>query len=76
MVYCEIEILWFKSFLMSCWFTAGPEGDIRMYLDHLAEAENVKEYVKMNPFGLPPITESHADWNYYQDLLKQCLKEN
>ncbi|KAK1352950.1 Haloacid dehalogenase-like hydrolase superfamily protein [Heracleum sosnowskyi] len=29
----------------------GPEGDLRVYLEGLALAENVQEYVKNHPFG-------------------------
>ncbi|KAL3613177.1 hypothetical protein CASFOL_042963 [Castilleja foliolosa] len=36
----------------------GPEGDLRVYLEGLALEENVQEYVKQNPFGQRPITES------------------
>ncbi|KAK1352951.1 ubiquitin-like domain-containing CTD phosphatase 1 [Heracleum sosnowskyi] len=33
----------------------GPEGDLRVYLEGLALAENVQEYVKNHPFGQRPI---------------------
>ena len=35
--------------------SAGPEGDLRVYLEGLALAENVQEYVKNHPFGQRPI---------------------
>ncbi|XP_038687867.1 uncharacterized protein LOC119987149 isoform X2 [Tripterygium wilfordii] len=43
----------------------GPGGDIRMYLEGVAGAENVQTYVQQNPFGQPPITESDPSWGFY-----------
>ncbi|XP_028779244.1 uncharacterized protein LOC114735694 [Neltuma alba] len=43
----------------------GPGGDLRVYLEGLAMAENVQEYVASHPFGQPPITESNPHWNFY-----------
>ncbi|KAG8374179.1 hypothetical protein BUALT_Bualt11G0104100 [Buddleja alternifolia] len=37
----------------------GTGGDLRVYLEGLAMAENVKEYVKQNPSGQRPITEKN-----------------
>ncbi|XP_024026493.1 uncharacterized protein LOC21406077 [Morus notabilis] len=48
----------------------GLGGDIQMYLDRLAMTNNVQEFVKKNPFGKLPITQTHVEWNHYQDLLK------
>lgn len=31
----------------------APNGELRMYLDGVAEADNVPEYVEKHPFGLP-----------------------
>ncbi|EXB88269.1 hypothetical protein L484_020335 [Morus notabilis] len=39
----------------------GLGGDIQMYLDRLAMTNNVQEFVKKNPFGKLPITETHVD---------------
>ncbi|KAK1352938.1 hypothetical protein POM88_052776 [Heracleum sosnowskyi] len=37
----------------------GPEGDLRVYLEGLALAKNVQEYVKNHPFGQRPIISQH-----------------
>lgn len=34
----------------------GPQGDLRKYLEGLAEADDVPSYVKEHPFGKPGIT--------------------
>ncbi|XP_065855062.1 uncharacterized FCP1 homology domain-containing protein C1271.03c-like [Euphorbia lathyris] len=47
----------------------GPEGELREYLEGLAEAENVVEYVKENPFGNSAITPKHSDWDYYSMVI-------
>ncbi|KAL8478699.1 hypothetical protein ACS0TY_030542 [Phlomoides rotata] len=48
----------------------GPEGDLRVYLDALADAENVQEYVKQNPFGQRAITEKNLSWGYYRKVIE------
>lgn len=48
----------------------GPGGDLRVYLEGLAEAANVQEYVKQNPFGQRPITEKNLSWGYYQKVIQ------
>ncbi|KAH6781679.1 Haloacid dehalogenase-like hydrolase superfamily protein [Perilla frutescens var. frutescens] len=48
----------------------GPGGDLRVYLEGLAEAENVQEYVKQNPFGQRPITEKNLSWGYYRKVIQ------
>uniref|UniRef100_A0A6N2L4Y5 Mitochondrial import inner membrane translocase subunit TIM50 n=1 Tax=Salix viminalis TaxID=40686 RepID=A0A6N2L4Y5_SALVM len=40
----------------------GPDGDIRLYLERLAEAENIQEYISQHPFGQRAITESDPSW--------------
>ncbi|KAJ6311300.1 hypothetical protein OIU77_013133 [Salix suchowensis] len=47
----------------------GPEGDLRVYLEGLADAEDVPSYVKDHPFGKPAITPLHPDWGF---LLEDC----
>ncbi|KAL1553408.1 hypothetical protein AAHA92_14092 [Salvia divinorum] len=47
----------------------GPGGDLRVYLEGLAEAENVQEYVKQNPFGQRPVTEKNLSWGYYRKVI-------
>lgn len=51
-------------------YTTGVEGDLRLYLEQVATAEDVQCYVKNNPFGQPHITKAHPDWKYYLPALK------
>ncbi|KAL8151658.1 hypothetical protein V2J09_021466 [Rumex salicifolius] len=46
----------------------GPNGDLRLYLKRLAEADNVQEFVKENPFGQIPVTNSHPSWDFYSKI--------
>ncbi|KAL8056815.1 hypothetical protein ABFX02_04G143500 [Erythranthe guttata] len=48
----------------------GPGGDIRTYLEGLATAENVQEYVEQNPFGQRAITERNLSWRYYLKVIE------
>ncbi|KAK1384210.1 hypothetical protein POM88_021945 [Heracleum sosnowskyi] len=52
----------------------GPGGDLRVYLEGLALAENVKEYVEQNPFGQKSIMKSDPSWSYYAKVI-QHVKE-
>ncbi|CAK9324977.1 unnamed protein product [Citrullus colocynthis] len=47
----------------------GAGGDLRIYLEGLAEAENVQKYVGQNPFGQKPISEGSASWDFYHMVL-------
>ncbi|XP_062214549.1 uncharacterized protein LOC133915418 [Phragmites australis] len=46
----------------------GPGGDLRVYLQNLAAADDVECYVRNNPFGQPFITESDPHWNFYAQI--------
>ncbi|KAI3463819.1 hypothetical protein Pfo_020482 [Paulownia fortunei] len=48
----------------------GPRGDLHVYLEGLAMAENVQEYVKQNPFGQRPITEKNLSWGFYLKVIE------
>ncbi|KAL3824733.1 hypothetical protein ACJIZ3_020762 [Penstemon smallii] len=48
----------------------GPGGELRVYLEGLAMAENVQEYVKQNPFGQRPITEKNLSWGFYLKVIE------
>ncbi|XP_061339397.1 uncharacterized protein LOC133286068 isoform X2 [Gastrolobium bilobum] len=48
----------------------GPGGDLRVYLEGLAMAENVQEYVSSNPFGQRPIRETNPSWRYYRKVIE------
>ncbi|TKY73293.1 FCP1 y domain-containing protein [Spatholobus suberectus] len=43
----------------------GPGGDLRVYLERLAMAENVQKYVSDHSFGQRHITETNPSWRYY-----------
>lgn len=67
-IYC-IKLAEISVILYSC-FTSGPEGDLRIYLEKLAMAENVQNYVEQNPFGQKAITKSDPRWDFYCKILK------
>uniref|UniRef100_K4A6Z4 FCP1 homology domain-containing protein n=3 Tax=Setaria TaxID=4554 RepID=K4A6Z4_SETIT len=46
----------------------GPGGDLRMYLQNLAAADDVECFVRNNPFGQPFITECDPHWNFYAQI--------
>ncbi|BFG26520.1 hypothetical protein CerSpe_127940 [Prunus speciosa] len=47
----------------------GPGGDLRVYLEGLAAAENIQEFIEQEPFGQSPINESSASWPFYLRVL-------
>ncbi|KAL9252847.1 hypothetical protein AKJ16_DCAP01844 [Drosera capensis] len=50
----------------------GPGGDIRTYLEELALAENVQEYIRSHPFGQSAITKESLTWPFYEKaIMKQ-----
>ncbi|KAK9290082.1 hypothetical protein L1049_008246 [Liquidambar formosana] len=49
----------------------GPKGDLGLYLDGLADADDVPSYVEKHPFGQPAITSSHPDWDYYYNIIRK-----
>ncbi|XP_057519855.1 uncharacterized protein LOC130800386 isoform X1 [Amaranthus tricolor] len=48
----------------------GPGGNIRAYLERLAEAENVQKFIQENPFGQRPITEANLSWAFYAKIVE------
>ncbi|RLN13433.1 hypothetical protein C2845_PM09G14540 [Panicum miliaceum] len=46
----------------------GPGGDLRVYLQSLAAADDVQTYVRSNPFGQPFITDSDPHWDFYSQF--------
>ncbi|KAJ6370109.1 hypothetical protein OIU76_028390 [Salix suchowensis] len=40
----------------------GPDDDLQLYLERLAEAENIQEYISQHPFGQRAIMESDPSW--------------
>lgn len=55
-------------FVEKCWL--GPNGELRLFLEGVAEAKDVQSYVKDHPFGEPAITPSHPDWKYYSKIIR------
>ncbi|KAL3839752.1 hypothetical protein ACJIZ3_024343 [Penstemon smallii] len=53
----------------------GPDGELRKYLDGLADAKDVPSYVKDHPIGQPAITPSHPNWNYYEKVVRHFDKK-
>ncbi|KAK1426034.1 hypothetical protein QVD17_14701 [Tagetes erecta] len=47
----------------------GPKGDLRVFLEGLADAEDVQTYVQDHPIGEPEIMPSHPDWEYYCKII-------
>ncbi|PRQ43764.1 putative FCP1 domain, HAD-like domain-containing protein [Rosa chinensis] len=54
----------------------NPKGELGVYLDDLAAADNVQVYVKKNPFGVPAISSGHPDWNLYPDVIQRLKGES
>ncbi|ESR54016.1 hypothetical protein CICLE_v10018923mg [Citrus x clementina] len=52
----------------------GHGGDLRVYLEGLADAENVQEYVRQNPFGQEAITERNPSWGFYSKIFYTKLQ--
>ncbi|CAN8323404.1 unnamed protein product [Cochlearia groenlandica] len=48
----------------------GPDGELRKYLERLIDAKNVQQFVKENPIGQEPITDSHEAWDYYSKVVQ------
>ncbi|KAG6406235.1 hypothetical protein SASPL_133834 [Salvia splendens] len=66
-LHCPIPFLKIKANVLFPF--VGPGGDFCVYLEGLAEAENVQEYVKANPFGQSPITEKDQYWSFYSKII-------
>ncbi|XP_074316463.1 uncharacterized protein LOC141652764 [Silene latifolia] len=47
----------------------GPDGDLRLYLERLAEAENVQKFIQENPFGQRAITKTNLSWAFYSKIV-------
>jgi hypothetical protein len=48
---------------------SAAEGDLRRYLDGLANAENMVKYTEEHPFGQERITEKSEFWDFYLKVL-------
>ncbi|XP_050229740.1 uncharacterized protein LOC126678872 [Mercurialis annua] len=49
----------------------GENGELRVFLDGVAEADDVASYVEENPFGQPAITSDHPDWGFYAKIVRR-----
>ncbi|CAK9147949.1 unnamed protein product [Ilex paraguariensis] len=47
----------------------GPGGNLRVYLERLALADDVQQYVEQNPFGQRPITKTNLSWGFYLKVI-------
>lgn len=47
----------------------GPHGALRVYLERLAEAENVQKFIQENPFGQKPISNLSRSWDFYAKIV-------
>ncbi|KAK9921148.1 hypothetical protein M0R45_029671 [Rubus argutus] len=53
-----------------------PKGELGVYLDGLAAANDVQAYVKENRFGVPAISSGHPHCNFYSDVLRGLKGES
>ncbi|RAL43723.1 hypothetical protein DM860_014224 [Cuscuta australis] len=53
----------------------GQTGELRSFLEGVAEVDDVPTYVKENRIGQPPITPSHPDWKYYEKIVHHFGKK-
>ncbi|RLN35435.1 uncharacterized protein C2845_PM03G18020 [Panicum miliaceum] len=51
----------------------GPGGDLRLYLENLAAADDVQRYVEEHPFGQLQITERNPNWKLYAQMLDGAI---
>ncbi|CAL5080337.1 unnamed protein product [Urochloa decumbens] len=55
-------------------YSLGPGGDLRIYLERIASADDVQSFVRDNPFGQNSITESDPNWNFYVQIVNKVEK--
>ncbi|XP_021908778.1 uncharacterized protein LOC110822858 [Carica papaya] len=48
-----------------------PNGELCLFLDGLAKADDVQSYVKTHSFGQKPVTPSHPQWFYYSKIIRR-----
>lgn len=54
----------------------GPDGDLRVYLERLAAADDVQKFIQENPFGQRPITKSNLSWGFYSKIAGGHLNQD
>ncbi|XP_008805156.2 uncharacterized protein LOC103718221 isoform X1 [Phoenix dactylifera] len=52
----------------------GPEGDLHVYLEGLAVADDVQHYIQEHPFGQDAITDTDPSWNFYLQVVETIEK--
>lgn len=52
----------------------GPNGELRKYLQGVADAEDVQSYVKDHRLGQAAITPSHPNWSFYAKIVRSYGK--
>lgn len=48
----------------------GEGGELRVYLDGLTKAEDMRKYVEEHPFGQEGIGEKSESWNFYSQVIE------
>ena len=51
-------------------FMAGAGGDLRVYLEELAAADNVQEFVEHHPFGQRAISQRSPNWGFFLKAIR------
>ncbi|GAB2302136.1 hypothetical protein Dimus_036153 [Dionaea muscipula] len=51
-----------------------PKEKLAMYLDGLAEAEDVQAYVEAHPYGQPAIGSEDPNWEFYSKIRRRILE--
>ncbi|KAG9459021.1 hypothetical protein H6P81_003529 [Aristolochia fimbriata] len=54
----------------------GPNGELRAYLEEIAEADDVPSYVNAHSIGQIAITVDHPDWSYYSRIITNISHED
>ncbi|KAF8396466.1 hypothetical protein HHK36_018089 [Tetracentron sinense] len=49
----------------------GPSRELRLFLEGLADADDVPTYVKEHRIGQPEITSMHPDWKFYSKIINK-----
>ena len=54
----------------------GPGGDLQVYLEGLALADDVQCYVQEHPFGRRAITTTNPSWKYYEQVVEMINRSS
>lgn len=54
----------------------GPNGELRKYLEGVADAKDVQSYVKDHRLGQAAITPSHPSWSFYSKVVRHYAKND